>query len=635
MSNLIRRLRNFLTVVTICCCIAPIPPAFSKNDTKNDATFAGWLDSSGTADIASVQQRAVWEPFSGWKGWGFGPEPVWLKVDLPKASKSDAPPFILIVRPEYLDSLTLYDPYTGIEQRTGDFYPPQSNISALDSVLFSFEIPAVGEPRSIFLRIQTTSTRTVNLSLMSRPEARSYLRTVEWITVSVLLASLILFLWAIVQWMQGKDRLMGYFCIRQLASVLWGFMYSGFAWITIGTWFREGDLSLISGLILCAAVAASFWFYAVLLDEYEAPKWMMTSLKASALISLSLIFLMILGFRRESLQIVNAIYALGIWWIPLAVLLIKRKAIEPPISKNVMLAYLVFMAAVNSIAPFIYIGLIEVSSTVSFFLLLGNKGSLVIDGLIMMSMMHMRHKRMRQESLALKNELINQEEKSKISQHFLEEQRKIMAMLAHEMKTPLASMRLWMESGPEGKPKMERAIRDMDQVIERCVHAQQMSDPRLKPRNHNFDAGELTQSVLSKSRQPERVKLTLSSDVCMLCADEQMTSIVLSNLFENAYKYSAPNTQIEVRLSPHIGENGLDGWQWRIENAVVDQGYPDASRVFEKYYRSNFAQRQSGTGLGLFLVKSLLDLMGGRISYTPLSESVCFELWLPRAATED
>jgi signal transduction histidine kinase len=51
--------------------------------------------------------------------------------------------------------------------------------------------------------------------------------------------------------------------------------------------------------------------------------------------------------------------------------------------------------------------------------------------------------------------------------------------------------------------------------------------------------------------------------------------------------------------------------------------------VFDKYYRSANAKRQSGSGLGLFLVKSLLELMHGRVTYTPLKQRVRFEVWLP------
>jgi signal transduction histidine kinase len=108
-----------------------------------------------------------------------------------------------------------------------------------------------------------------------------------------------------------------------------------------------------------------------------------------------------------------------------------------------------------------------------------------------------------------------------------------------------------------------------------------------------------------------------------------MLSIVLSNVLENAFKYSAPETAIEIQLQPCPGPDGAAGWRWCVDNVVGEAGLPDPAKVFDKYYRSPHAQRQSGSGLGLFLVKSLVELMRGRVNCIPLDDRVRFECWLP------
>jgi K+-sensing histidine kinase KdpD len=130
------------------------------------------------------------------------------------------------------------------------------------------------------------------------------------------------------------------------------------------------------------------------------------------------------------------------------------------------------------------------------------------------------------------------------------------------------------------------------------------------------------------------VTVSLPSDVCAVHTDAQMLSIVLSNVLENAYKYSPPDSLITLQLVPHAGEHTEPGWRWTVENTVGDAGYPEADKVFDKYYRSAAAQRQSGSGLGLFLVKSLLDLMRGQVAYTPLQQRVRFEVWVPCDASK-
>jgi signal transduction histidine kinase len=176
---------------------------------------------------------------------------------------------------------------------------------------------------------------------------------------------------------------------------------------------------------------------------------------------------------------------------------------------------------------------------------------------------------------------------------------------------------------------MERAIDDMNRVIERCVHSGQLSDQSLQPRMELLDLAELTRFVCSSSRQPERMVLDLPTDPCPARTDAQILSIVLSNLLENAYKYSALNSRITLRLTATTGSQGMKGWRWQIDNEVGSTGWPEASKLFEKYYRSPLARKQSGSGLGLFLVKALLELLNGKVSYSPSDGLVRFEIWLP------
>jgi signal transduction histidine kinase len=216
-----------------------------------------------------------------------------------------------------------------------------------------------------------------------------------------------------------------------------------------------------------------------------------------------------------------------------------------------------------------------------------------------------------------------------MNEQYLSDQRQLLAMLAHEIKTPLANLRIWMEAGEKGRPAMERAIDDMNRVIERCVHSGQLSDQSLQPRMELLDVAELTRFVCSSSRQPDRVLLDLPTGSCPTQTDAQIISIVLSNLLENAFKYSALNSRITLRLTATTGSPGMKGWRWQIDNEVGSTGWPEASKLFEKYYRSPLARKQSGSGLGLFLVKELLELMNGNVTYSPRDGLVGFEIWLP------
>jgi signal transduction histidine kinase len=596
--------------------------------TTAQATFAGWLDESGSATVETVQTQAKWENFSGWKGWAFGSEPVWLRVQVPAVADRETPSFILTVRPPFLDKVTFYDPVLGVEKKAGDFYPAKDD--ALGSVLFTFEVPALDAERYVLLKLQSTSTRLVNLSLLPLAEAQAYTRFVEWVTGFVLVLSVVFLAWALVHWMLTRERLMGIFAIKQAIITIWGFLFFGFGRITLGPLFDEGTLSLIGSFAVSGLLWSGLWFFATLLQDYKARLWMLRCMQLTAIGIACLSLMNFFGYTNLVLRITNTLMPVFLLWIVLTLWFAPNSQEKFVIKKYVLMSYLLLHTVLHAFPTLMYVGLINESPILSF----GNMGLLVMDGFVMLMILSARERRFKEKHQAVATQLIVQQEQARLDQQYVQEQRQLLAMLAHEMKTPLANLRIWMEAGPKGRPVMERAIVDMDRVIERCVHAGQLSDQSLQPRNEWLDASELTQSVLAASRQPERVTVSLPSDVCAVHTDAQMLSIVLSNVLENAYKYSPPDSPITLQLVPHAGEHTEPGWRWTIENAVGSAGFPEADKVFDKYYRSAAAQRQSGSGLGLFLVKSLLELLCGQVTYSPLQERVRFEVWVPCDASK-
>ena len=99
----------------------------------------------------------------------------------------------------------------------------------------------------------------------------------------------------------------------------------------------------------------------------------------------------------------------------------------------------------------------------------------------------------------------------------------------------------------------------------------------------------------------------------------------VSNLIENALKYSPAGSRVDVALA-EAPEGRLE---ITVENDAGQAGMPDPARVFERYYRSPRALSQIGSGLGLYLVQGLVRILGGGIAYEPQGGRVRFRLWLP------
>lgn len=238
-----------------------------------------------------------------------------------------------------------------------------------------------------------------------------------------------------------------------------------------------------------------------------------------------------------------------------------------------------------------------------------------------------RVRRVQQNEVVLaleRSQLQAQQEKS-----IREEQEKLLAMLAHELKTPLATMQMRLNAQAQGSREIRQAIRDMDSVIERCLQTSQFSDRQLQAQLAMVDVADVTLDAVSSSGQSDRIVVRGPSQL-MASTDRQLLFIAINNLLENACKYAAADSQIRVDLSgDFMPESHREMFRIEVSNLPGAAGWPDPDKVFDKYYRSPNARRQAGTGLGLYLVSSLMQVLEGRIDYLPDGQQVRFVLSLP------
>jgi signal transduction histidine kinase len=109
--------------------------------------------------------------------------------------------------------------------------------------------------------------------------------------------------------------------------------------------------------------------------------------------------------------------------------------------------------------------------------------------------------------------------------------------------------------------------------------------------------------------------------------DESAFGIVLSNLLDNAVKYS-PNDVKPITIK--LGSNRNQAFVFVEDQGVgIDPG--EVPHIFDQFYRvgSELTRVARGLGLGLYLVKSITELMGGRVQCEPLSQGTRFTVSFP------
>ncbi|MEL7377115.1 MAG: HAMP domain-containing sensor histidine kinase [Bacteroidota bacterium] len=205
-----------------------------------------------------------------------------------------------------------------------------------------------------------------------------------------------------------------------------------------------------------------------------------------------------------------------------------------------------------------------------------------------------------------------------------DQQRSFLLSITHELKSPIAGVRLILETFqkrrdlPEGTQEklstngLKEADRLTELVNNLLLSAKLESGYQLSKEQLDLKALLLEAVDVVKTKYPTAVvKLCTDDDLPFFRGDDAgMTSVIL-NLVENAAKYSQPTPVIEVELV----QNGPE----ELVMTVADNGpgVPDEhkSKVWRRFYRvgNEDTRRTKGTGLGLFIVKEMVQRHGGII----------------------
>jgi two-component system phosphate regulon sensor histidine kinase PhoR len=216
------------------------------------------------------------------------------------------------------------------------------------------------------------------------------------------------------------------------------------------------------------------------------------------------------------------------------------------------------------------------------------------------------------------------------------------ANVSHELKTPLAAMKLSLETLEEeckGNPKasffvnkaLER-VSYMEQLIEDLITLSQLESVKVKVKFEEVELYPLVKEIL-KGLSEFIVKKGIKVEVkipegATVYADRKMLYAVLKNLIDNAIKYNREGGRVKVEFRELQNEK---------EISVCDTGYGIPKShipfIFERFYRveRSRSRKSGGTGLGLSIVKLAVDRMGGTVEVeSQVEKGSCFRVFLPK-----
>jgi len=584
-----------------------------------------WVDKSGQAQLHEVMAVTDWQEFKNWKSFGFGSEAIWLRVKLKAAQEASPAPWVVSAGPVFLDHLTIFDPTANLVLRGGDSIAPTKE--DLQSLNFSFQIPALAQERDLYVRVESMSSRPVFVDVQPFHDAIFALKMNDLLWAVLLVISTVLALWGALQWWHTREKVIGVYAIKQSVTTVWLFFFSGYGRLFLGPWLEPGELTAIAAALVPCLMASMLIFLSVLIQTYKPAKfWLYLSYALAVLLAL-MPLAQFFGLTRESLKLSNTLAPVALLVMVIKALSAVPSKVNNPIKIEFLVLYLLVYGFLTAMAPMTNLGFLQELPHI----LKSSLIHVILDSTVMFVLLQIRARALQREQLELSLKLETSTQRVQVEQRLREDQSKLFSMLAHEIKTPLATLGMWMETGTLNSNKLSRSISDMNLILERSVQAGQLADQSLQPATEQLDAAAITQACVQWCRKPDLVDWVCPQGAANLVGDGQMLQIVLSNLLDNACKYGQAPERVSLELEPWL-QDERPGWRWRISNSVSPGEAPEADRLFEKYYRSTHARRQSGSGLGLFLVKGLMDLMQGTITCELKDTRVTFEVWLPSQA---
>lgn len=211
----------------------------------------------------------------------------------------------------------------------------------------------------------------------------------------------------------------------------------------------------------------------------------------------------------------------------------------------------------------------------------------------------------------------------KKQEKFIDLKRNFLLATSHEFKTPLTSLKLNLQTlfkttiDPDNRQLLIdnslAEVKRLTNLVDNILLASKIDSEEYEFTKEIINLSELTCLVVDSIVTTRDVYTYIEDDVSIQ-ADESSIRVLLLNLIDNAIKYSPETTPVEIELSKNEGMAVLK---------VIDEGVgiveKEQGKIWERFYRieDERIRKTKGTGLGLFLVKTMAEINEGSVAYQP------------------
>lgn len=207
------------------------------------------------------------------------------------------------------------------------------------------------------------------------------------------------------------------------------------------------------------------------------------------------------------------------------------------------------------------------------------------------------------------------------------------SIMSHQLRSPLSAIKWQLNILMSANPKINKGIPDealgyfdrINEYNERMIKSvndllvvNRIEDKDLLLRATEWDLTDLTERICENYRQfgfahNVSVEITHEGDTKVF-ADEEQIKLAIEHMLDNAIRYSLKGGRVDVHISENCGVDVL----WKVADNGIGMTTEDQKRVFDKFFRSKdiTLYQTEGSGVGLFIVKSIIELSGGDVGFS-------------------
>jgi signal transduction histidine kinase len=593
-------------------------------------------DKSGAMSAAQVakQDFILVERSAIAKGWN--KSVFWLKLDL---SSKDKTLRYLTIAPAYLTNSNLYRLSDGEWANI----QPDNPVNTLNTLARQendvFPIPAYSESDQFLLRIEAPKIVLAQFWLESREELIA--RVVSLSESLMFYLGLVCFISFYFLWNGIVKRNLFF-----LATVALGLEIGLFRLLIAGVKLPLGIGSSVAFMDIVMTVGIPFtcsFYFLALLKEHKIKGQLHTISLISFVVWCG--FAVLYLFDKNNYFLIFsphfALVSFSVFIIGPFLPSLKTQLGIPLVISLFMLGLIMMIYRLYTMGwmPSYFDGLLSSGIHIPFFVLISATGFSILK--------KQKVSFQKNQNLSLQNAI----DETARQKYRHDQQQKFMLMLTHELKNSLSVLRLYIQSDVANikifTPLAEQSINDMDSIIDRCSQMDRLDRNQITLHYHPLLLGELIQDLIEKNTNKERIELSQTTPFIQVNTDQVLLKTMLANLLDNALKYSPSASIVQIMVAytksetdtihhqdknaPHIHSHihSHNMILISVSNHVLPSELPSAESIFKKYYRGPHANRTTGSGLGLYVSKSMAELLGGYLSYSEQQEIVTMKLWLP------